>query len=260
MKAIRMIQGALAISFILTAGTAVPQTPGPEGPKTSAAAPAPARLAAPTPTATIVPPPSPPQSKGPNVDGVWKDFASARFWILVAVTMFFGGLGGLVYELLILQGQIELPHKSEADDAVQGATLATWKFTWDLGVMSRVIIGALAAVAVLWVLSPPSGFPLLAVSVIAGSAGTAIFRSMEDRLLAVIAQKETVETKKKAEVAKGKVDEVGKSVAKLQAMVGAGANAAMGAVPLQGQPSFNAELQDASRLVSEAKAVFETIR
>ncbi len=260
MNVFRSRRRTLILSLLMVAATAFAQPAGPEGPKTpSSAAPA-ANPAAPPPANPTAVPAAPPQSKGPNVEAISKDFGDLRFWGLLVVAVVFGGLGGLVYELLVLQGQIERPHKTEAEDAVQGSSLATWKFTYDLGVVSRIIIGALAAVAVLWVLSPPSGFALLAVSVVAGSAGSAIFRSLEDRLLAVVSQKDAAETRKKADTAKSKVEEIGKGVASLQAKLGAGAGAAMGAGYAAAPVDVAAELQDTSRLVAEAKAIFETIR
>lgn len=104
------------------------------------------------------------------------------------ITLFAGAIGGVVYELLILQGNIELPHKLTEAEAVDNPH-AVAKFMYDLGIWSRVIIGASAALAALLVIEPENSFKLMASALIAGSAGTAIFRSLQDRLLAALAQK-----------------------------------------------------------------------
>ena len=48
-------------------------------------------------------------------------------------------------------------------------------------------IGALAAVAALWVLAPNDGLAPIATAVLAVSVGLAVFRSVQDRLLAAMA-------------------------------------------------------------------------
>ncbi|MGA9755027.1 MAG: hypothetical protein WBV23_07775, partial [Desulfobaccales bacterium] len=99
-------------------------------------------------------------------------------------------MGGIVYELLILQGNIELPHKPDQDEITEKFPYAIPKFLFDLGIFARVIIGAAAALAALLVLTPTTATTLLATSLVAGSAGTSVFRSIQDRLLAALAQKD----------------------------------------------------------------------
>jgi len=114
--------------------------------------------------------------------------------LVISLTIFCGGLGGFVFELLNLQGNIEKPHKPSEDDLAAKLAYATPKNVIDLGVWARIIIGAAAAPPAMLFLRPESAFALLAMSVVAGSAGTAIFRSLQERVQAAIAHKEKDET------------------------------------------------------------------
>jgi hypothetical protein len=234
----------------------------------AAASAAPATLA---PPATVGPAASPtkvaqpgdPKTEGPrkatDFGSLMKDFQSGDFWWTLCFALVFGGLGGLVYELLVLQGQIEIPHKATATEGVQGATIAIWSFSYDLGIFARVIIGAFAAVAILWAFTPPSGLALLSTSLIAGSAGSSIFRSLSDRLLAVISQKDAADTRKKADVMNQKVEAADKNLgdasAKMKPTIGAGA-----AMSLSDQKDAHESLQAAIRAIGDARAIYETIK
>lgn len=106
-------------------------------------------------------------------------------WDLLPTVAGFGAIGGVIYELIALHGNIEWPHKtSETEVPMGGFTHAQLGHLFDLGIVARIIIGAAAAVVVFWALPLEQGIRLLAVSLIAGSAGTAVFRSLQDRLLA----------------------------------------------------------------------------
>ena len=108
-------------------------------------------------------------------------------WDLLWMVAAFGAIGGVIYELIALHGNIEWPHKTKETEVPEGGfTHAQLPFLFDLGILARLIIGAAAALIVFWVLPVEQGIRLLAVSVIAGSAGTAVFRSLQDRLLAAL--------------------------------------------------------------------------
>jgi hypothetical protein len=111
-------------------------------------------------------------------------------WLVISLTIFCGGLGGFVFELLNLQGNIEKPHKPSEDDFAAKLAYASPKNVIDLGVWARIIIGAVAAPPTMLFVQPESAFALLAMSIVAGSAGTAVFRSLQERVLLAIAQKE----------------------------------------------------------------------
>jgi hypothetical protein len=75
---------------------------------------------------------------------------------------------------------------------------ATSRNVTDLGIFAIIIIGAYAAVPAMVFIEPESVLILLAMSLVAGSAGTAVFRSLQDRLLIAITQQEA--SKKKREI------------------------------------------------------------
>ncbi len=81
---------------------------------------------------------------------VVKAWGDPFFWIFLLVVAFFGALGGLVYELMTLRGRLELPHRADdvaADEDLPGAVA---RYLYDLGLLGRMIIGALAAIVVVW--------------------------------------------------------------------------------------------------------------
>jgi len=107
----------------------------------------------------------------------------AMLWIAPV----FGAIGGVIYELIALEGNIEWPHKTEDSEAPQaGFAYAKPKFLYDLGIFARIIVGGMAAVTVYWALPPEQGIKLVAVSLIVGSAGTAVFRALQDRVIAAL--------------------------------------------------------------------------
>ncbi len=121
-----------------------------------------------------------------------ESLANLPLWAALAVTLLGGAIGGVVYELLILHGKIEMPHRLMAAEGLETPP-AIASYLYDLGIWSRVIIGAFAAVAALVVVTPETLIKLLATAIIAGAAGTSIFRSLQDRLFAALAQKETAD-------------------------------------------------------------------
>lgn len=111
-------------------------------------------------------------------------------WIVLLLTMIAGGLGGLVFELLNLQGNIERRHDPTEDELAAKLAYASYNNVVDLGVWARIIIGVFAAPPTILLIRPESAFALLAMSIVAGSAGTAVFRALQERVLLAIAQNE----------------------------------------------------------------------
>lgn len=153
----------------------------------------------PTPISTPSSKPSANSTEDLNVATILnsQDLADTRFWLVLLAILVAGGMGGLVFELLNLQGNIEIPHKPTDDDLAAKFAYATAQDVWDLGVVARLIIGALAAPPVVAVVEPTTALVLLATSAVAGSAGTLIFRSLQDRLLATVLQASTTDTQTK---------------------------------------------------------------
>jgi hypothetical protein len=160
--------------------------------------------------------PTPTPTSGFDPIPVARGLADPAFWITLLITLTAGAVGGIAYELLILQGNLELPHKPTEEEVPEQYPYAIVKNLYDLGILARVIIGALAAVAALLVLAPSTTFSLLATAVIAGSAGTAIFRSMQDRFTAAMALKDAADTRAVAEKQNDKVDEAVEAFADLK--------------------------------------------
>jgi len=106
-----------------------------------------------------------------------------RLWITLGVAATFGGLGGIVAELISLHGRIELPHRVRRRPGVRRARLADARYEVDLGVVSRVLLGAAAALALLSLYAPTSATALVVNALIAGSAATGVFRVVQGRLL-----------------------------------------------------------------------------
>jgi hypothetical protein len=106
----------------------------------------------------------------------------ARFWFTLSLVAGFGALGGIVAELLSLQGNVELPHRPRARRA-RRSRLADPRHTIDLGILARILLGATAALAVLSVYAPTSATALIVTALIAGSAATGVFRLVQARLL-----------------------------------------------------------------------------
>jgi len=123
-----------------------------------------------------------------------KSLDNPKFYVVLLVTLIAGGVGGIVFELLNLQGNIERPHAPTEDELAAKLAYATRKNVIDLGIFAR-IIGACAAVPAMVVIEPASVLSLLAMSLLAGSAGTAVFRSWQDRFLLAITQQEAREQK-----------------------------------------------------------------
>lgn len=108
------------------------------------------------------------------------------WWLIYAVAVLAGSLGGLVAELLLrgAAGQLERTRKLEG--------------FYDLGFWANVIVGAVAAVAALAFLDPVSiqtegvsqeGYSvrtLVGISLIVGSAGGASIAALQERVLSAL--------------------------------------------------------------------------
>jgi hypothetical protein len=109
---------------------------------------------------------------------------STSLWITLGIAVVFGGIGGIVAELLSLHGNIELPHRvRRRTTALKRTRLADPHYEIDLGIVSRIILGATAGLALLAIYAPTSPTALVANTLIAGSAATGLFRLVQGRLL-----------------------------------------------------------------------------
>jgi hypothetical protein len=133
------------------------------------------------------------------LDGAWD------YLMLFGLATLLGGVGGLAYELTIGgHGRIEIPHRVEDG------------LFHDLGVWANVLLGAIVAPAALWVYAPEertevpaTGAPftvtewnlvkVFGVSIIIGSAASAVLAAMQERALALVKVKEAAVETEKAE-------------------------------------------------------------
>lgn len=76
------------------------------------------------------------------------------------------------------------------DEWAKDLANASYKHVIDMGILSRLIIGGFAAPPAMYILQPQSAFALLAMSIVAGSAGTGIFRALQDWMQTVIEKEE----------------------------------------------------------------------
>lgn len=153
-----------------------------------------------------------------GIAGVVKAWGDPFFWIFLLVVAAFGALGGLVYELMTLRGRLEMPHRADdvaADEDLSGAVA---RYLYDMGLLGRMIIGALAAIVVVWPLELVASGPLAVISgsIIAGAAGIAVFRSLQDRLMAALATRELVKVQVRAAEQTRAVEEIEADVEQLR--------------------------------------------
>ena len=250
MKSKRLVMfGLLLVALCLVATPIYAQ---PDTPVTDPAAGSAAEAAEPASEPTPTPAPVP-----VNARTLAQELADPALWGILFLAFVAGGLGGLAYELITLQGSLELWHRLTPDEVTEAFPYAQPKYMFDLGSGARIIIGGLAAVAVFFVFSPGSAFELIAVAIIAGSAGTAIFRSLQDRVTSALALQEVTRTRARAAEIEGKVEE---AAAALDAMAQIPATAG-------GQPGVRAfedanssALQEARQLLAEARALSESLK
>jgi hypothetical protein len=114
--------------------------------------------------------------------GIADDFLNLRFWFSLTVVLLCGAFGGVAYELLLRGGAIELPHRVRADDGKQYSH-APARTLIALGIVGRAIVGAAAAVTLLFVVAPTTAHSAIAMSVTAGAAAPAMIRLMRKQLL-----------------------------------------------------------------------------
>jgi hypothetical protein len=113
--------------------------------------------------------------------------------IALLVAAIFGAIGGFVYELLQVRrenaGKVELPWKEKGRNY------------YDLGWIASIVVGAVAAMAVLYVLPPVAAgdknglfgydlIKLVGLSLISGSAGTSVLGALHSRALDAIREQD----------------------------------------------------------------------
>jgi len=108
----------------------------------------------------------------------------SHLWLTLSVAALFGAMGGVVAELLSLRGHVELPHRARRISTNKRAHLADPQYEVDLGIVSRMLLGAAAGMALLAVYAPTNPTSLVVNALIAGSAATGVLRLVQRRMLA----------------------------------------------------------------------------
>jgi hypothetical protein len=123
--------------------------------------------------------------------GLVRDISNKDFWLAMIIAFIAGLIGGFISELIQTGGMIEMPGVRTSAD-IPAATIAfigKRSKLYDLGVVSRLIIGGGAGVISIYFLTPDTAWGLLVVALISGSAGTSVFRNAQERLNVSLSQK-----------------------------------------------------------------------
>ena len=118
-----------------------------------------------------------------NAAMVAAGFFDQSVWLTLGMAALFGALGGVVAELMSLHGRVELPHRVKRGRYARRSRLGDPHYEIDLGLVSRMLLGAAAALALISLYTPGNAIALLVNSLIAGSAGTFVFRVVQGRML-----------------------------------------------------------------------------
>lgn len=150
------------------------------------------------------------------IPGGYASYGLATAWGLI-----FGGLGGLVFELLRLRGLLPLPYvypagQMPSTDLYSADGYIRPKRVVDLGFLARVFVGAMAALAVLLVVAPPQRMQFIAATILAGSAGASIFDLLRARLTASLAVADAADLRLKGEDLKQRLEQIEQLVTQLQ--------------------------------------------
>jgi hypothetical protein len=113
-----------------------------------------------------------------------KGLLEGSLWITLGMAAAFGGFGGVVAELLSLHGHVEVPHRVRRGTSAKRPRLSNPRYEVDLGIFSRLVLGAAAALALLAIYAPPNASSLVVNALVAGSAATGVLRLVQGRLLA----------------------------------------------------------------------------
>lgn len=186
---------------------------------------------------------------------------SAVLRLGASATVVSGAVGGLVYDLISLEGNIERPHRPNKDE-VKDLPFAVWSNLFDLGTTARVFIGGTAAVAVFLILSPSTTFALVATGILAGSAGISVFRALQERLLAALVQRDAENARNTAALQNDFVSQAAKTaregtnaVVSLSTM----SDASIGESERKAMHGASSRLKEVEELLAKAMGAYDTL-
>jgi hypothetical protein len=193
---------------------------------------------------------------------ILSQWTEGGFWLFLLVVAAFGAFGGVIYELLVLKGRLQLPHRAEGTEGDDLPGVAA-RYLYDLGTLARILIGAAAAIVVVWVLDLQSNGAtgVIAGAIVAGATGIAVFRSLQDRLIAMLATRDLVQTQTQAAAQTRTVEEIAAEIERLkerlaaQASGGAGHRSLSFSPESSPSPSSLPELDNITRLLGQARGL-----
>jgi len=189
---------------------------------------------------------------------ILSQWADGGFWLFLLVVAAFGAFGGVIYELLVLKGRLQLPHRAEGIEVedLQGAAA---RYLYDLGTLARILIGSAAAIVVVWVLGLEANGAtgVIAGAIVAGATGIAVFRSLQDRLIAMLATRDLVQTQSRAAAQSRTVEEITAEFEGLKARLSSqpsGGGSRSASFSPEAAPALP-ELDSITRLLGEARGL-----
>jgi hypothetical protein len=189
---------------------------------------------------------------------ILSQWADGGFWLFLLVVAAFGAFGGVIYELLVLKGRLQLPHRAEGTEVedLQGAAA---RYLYDLGTLARILIGAAAAIVVVWVLGLEANGAtgVIAGAIVAGATGIAVFRSLQDRLIAMLATRDLVQTQSRAAAQTRTVEEINAEFEGLKARLSSqpsGGGSRSASFSPEAAPALP-ELDNITRLLGQARGL-----
>jgi len=112
-------------------------------------------------------------------------FLDSMFWFALTMTLAFGAFGGVVYELLLRRGTIELPHRVTTHAEIDQYTHAPAHTLVKVGTLGRGVVGATAAVIVMSIIPVGTPHAAAAVALTAGAAAPTLIRLVRKHLIKV---------------------------------------------------------------------------
>jgi hypothetical protein len=136
-----------------------------------------------------------PESLYKKIEGYGIENPELRAYILI--TLFSGTLGGLIYHLINYRKIQELlwEEAKKSSKTQEDSSIKIKPSSRILCCMSHMAIGAAAAPPAILLLRPESAFALLAMSLVSGSAGSAVFRNVQEKMLVNLLASEIEEKK-----------------------------------------------------------------
>lgn len=131
-----------------------------------------------------------------DTDKLLSALINLQLWLLLLAAFALGAIGALA-------------HRASQDPPTDGQPRGGWS--------RDALVGGVAAVAILYVSSPPTGIALIGGSLVAGYAGKLILAGLEARVTATLAQREAVRNDLSARHARQDLDRLATRIATLPA-------------------------------------------